>query len=218
MEKPKTKLPYSGSELATGFLVVGCAAVLIGLLFLSAKSQFLQKTYPIHLRFNYISGLAKNAPVHYAGHEIGKVTGIQFVADGQGPKVQVTTAIREDAKIEKDATAYINIMGFMGETYVEITTGTEAAGYVEPESVIVGSDPIPMMQVVKKATEITEEFEKLTKSLNAIAGDLSVVVDKNQPEMDAIFSNLNVTTSNLKDMTEDLKSHPWKLLKKGDEK
>jgi len=215
MPQKKNKLPYTNNEVQTGFLVVASIATLLWLLFMAAGGMFFQKTYPVNMRFNYISGLKVNAPVHYAGHEIGKVNQIDFIG-GDGPKVQVTTDIREDIRIETDSNAYINIMGFMGETYIEISAGTQKDSYLKADDIIMGTDPIPMMEIIKKATEISEEFEKLARSMNAMVEDLGAVVDKNQPEMNQIFENLEVTSDNLKMMTEDLKGHPWKLLRKPD--
>ena len=212
----KQKSNYSGDEIRSGFLVIASFLTLLGLLFLAGSSQLFLKTSDYQIHFNYISGLSENAPVHFAGHEVGKVTGIQF-AGGEEPKVQVTISIREDVYIRGDTEAFINIMGFMGETYIELTTGSQASARLENGATINGTDPIPMMEIIKKGAEIAEEFERTAIAMNNLIDQAQGLLNTNEPNMDEIFSNLNATTENLKQMTEDLKNHPWKLLRKGKE-
>ena len=37
-----------------------------------------------------------------------------------------------------------------------------------------------------------------------------------EKDLESILVNLNAASENLKDMTQDLKLHPWKLLRKGE--
>lgn len=207
--------PFTQNEVRSGLLVVTCLGIILALIFVSGKAQLFQETYDLRILFNYTSGLKKNAPVHLAGHEIGKVTDIHFQG-GEEPKVEVTVTIRKEAVVKEDSEAFINILGFMGETYIELSTGSGAARALASGEALTGTDPVPMMEVVKRGTEILEEFEKISESTKRLLGDLEGIVDGNKEEMDSIFQNLDSSSANLKDMTADLKQHPWKLLKKGE--
>ena len=48
-----------------------------------------------------------------------------------------------------------------------------------------------------------------------LAGNLNGVVTDNRSKVDNIASNLESTTANFKDFSDDIKQHPWKLLMKG---
>jgi hypothetical protein len=48
--------------------------------------------------------------------------------------------------------------------------------------------------------------------------DLKVLVEENHEDFGGIVDNLNETSGNLKEMTADLKLHPWKLIRKSGEK
>lgn len=179
-------------------------------------SSIFRKTYSLDVFFNYTSGLTKGAPVHFAGHEIGKVANIEF-AGPEDPRVRVTITIDQNVVIRQDTNAFINILGFMGETYIELSAGSREGVPLKEGESLAGNDPVVMMEIVKRATEIIEEFEKTSVSLNKMLDNLNGIIGNNEQDMDAIFDNLNVTSENLKLMTNDLKSHPWKLLKKGEE-
>ncbi len=184
---------------------------------MSGRSQLFKNTYKIHILFNYISGLSKNAPVHFAGHEVGKVTGIQILGRSEG-QVAVTVSISKQAVIRKDSKAFIDILGFMGEKFVELTPGSDNALPIQEGETILGTDPIALNEIMKKGTGIADELEKTTISLQGLIKNLDRTVGGSQADVEQIFKNLNDASKNLKDMTEDLKLHPWKLLRKGKEK
>ena len=73
------------------------------------------------------------------------------------------------------------------------------------------------MEIVKRGTALLDEFEATSESLVKLVQNLNVLVNKNEDELGSIFKNIDDTSLNLKDMTADLKAHPWKLLKKGED-
>ena len=207
--------PFTDSEVRSGFFVVASFVIILALLFMSGSAQLFQATYKFHILYNYISGLKENAPVHLAGHEVGKVTGIEFQG-GETPKVKVTVSLRKDAVVREDSQAHINILGFMGETYVELSPGTGGSPALQENGTLTGTDPVPMMELVRRGTELLDEFEKISDSLEHLTGDLKGLVGENKQEFTSIVQNLDASSANLKDMTQDLKGHPWKLLRKPD--
>ena len=52
------------------------------------------------------------------------------------------------------------------------------------------------------------------EALDAVGGAILT----NQEKIDVIVTNIESTTENVKELTADLKAHPWKLLFKGKEK
>lgn len=201
------------AEIRAGLMVTLSALVLLGLLIASSRAHFLQPVSTRKVLFNYIGGLSKNAPVHFAGHNVGKVEKIHFITS---PKTQleVTISLAKDVPVRQDSEAFIDTLGFMGEKYLEITVGKDASPLLGEADPIKGTDPIPMMEMIKKGNEIMDEFQKTTQHLKTLTEDLTKIMGDNREQLDGIFQNLNVTSGNLKDMTSDLKTHPWKLLRK----
>jgi len=130
----------------------------------------------------------------------------------------ITATVSGDIVLKQDAQAHLNIAGFMGEMFVELFTGSKDSPVLEPNQTLTGTDPIPLMELIKKGAELTERFEVITTSLEKLVASMANVVGENEDEMNNIFGNLDDTTRNLKEMTQDLKHHPWKLLRKGKEK
>ena len=187
------------------------------LLFAAGKVQLFQNTHEVGILFDYISGLEKNAPVQFAGHKVGKVEKIDFVNTG-GARVRVTISLSDKVVLKKDSEAYIDIMGFMGEKFVEVTPGSSGSEPLPAHEPLRGVDPVPMMKIVKDGTELLSEFEKTQGSLQRLVTELEGIVGDNRGNVDQTFGNLNQASQNLKEMTHDLKLHPWKLLKKSGEK
>jgi phospholipid/cholesterol/gamma-HCH transport system substrate-binding protein len=214
--KPETQGPYLSSEIRSGFFVLASAAVFIALLFFSGQTQFMGQSQTYALHFNYVAGLMESSPVHLAGHKVGKVSKIEFLG-GDQTTILVEVSLRKDVTLRQDSEAFIDSMGFMGEKFVELTSGTPEAGRLESGATLQGTDPIPMMEMVKKGTEIIEQFERSGKAMEGLMADLKEVVGENKDELDETIGNVNAMSANLKDMTHDLKLHPWKLLRKGKE-
>lgn len=188
------------------------------MIFAAGNVQVFSNTYEVPVIFNYVSGLEKDSPVHYGGHKAGKVKAITSFTQNAEPKILVTLALEKNVKLKKDTQVFIDIMGFMGEKFVELAPGSPESAELAPGESLAGTDPIPLMKVVKDGSELLAEFQNIADSLEKTVGDLNGLMDKNQPNIDEIFANLNASSKNLKDMTEDLKLHPWKLLRKSEGK
>ena len=201
------------AEIRAGFMVVFSAIVLIALLMLSSRAHFLTPVVERKITFGYIGGLAKNAPVHFAGHNVGKVEKIHFIASPK-TQIEVTISMAKDVPIRRDSEAFIDALGFMGEKYMEITTGTDASPLLGETELLKGTDPIPMMEMIKKGNAVLSEFEQTNQHMKKLTHQLDEILSSNRKGLDETFENLNSVSANLKDMTEDLKTHPWKLLRK----
>ncbi len=209
--------PKASSEVRAGFLITISLVVLIVLLFTAGNVQLFQNTREVPILFNYVGGLEKNAPARLAGYKIGKVSDIRF-SNTSERKVVVTLSIDKGISLKKDSQAFIDVMGFMGEMFVELTPGSPQAEPLSEKQPLEGTDPVPVMKVVKEGTELLKEFEKTQDSLQKMVGDLKGIVGENKPNVDKTLQNLNETSENLKEMTHDLKLHPWKLFRKSGEK
>ncbi len=106
----------------------------------------------IRIRFDYVGGLLENAPVHMYGMEIGEVNSVRLVGDG----VEVGAKIHEDVSIREGYRILIDILGLVGEKYVEIINGP-ADNPVTKDEPLRGISPISVGQVLMKADEITDK-------------------------------------------------------------
>ena len=206
-------MSYTSNEVKSGIFITGSFAVLLVLTFIIGHFST-GSTYVYHLRFGYISGLEKNAPVYLAGHEVGKVNAITIQPDNER-LVLVTMQIPQRMILHEDSTAFIDTLGMMGEKFVEITPGTLKSPTLKPGSTIQGTDPIPMHLLIQKMNVLASRVDELTVSLNPLVLNLNTVVSGNKEELSKMIVNFSQTSANIRDITADLKSHPWRLVRKG---
>ena len=62
---------------------------------------------------------------------------------------------------------------------------------------------------------LSDEVQKMTESLNPLLKNVNDVVGGNKEEISKSLTNLHEVSANLRDMTSDLKLHPWRLVRKG---
>jgi len=101
------------------------------------------------------SGIADGSLIKLAGVDIGIVTGLSVVSG----EARLSLAIDEAVGIRQDAVVQIRARSVLGEKYVGLTTGTEAAPLLEDGGVLTNT---------RRATEIDE----LVNAMGAIINDI----------------------------------------------
>ena len=194
------------NEIKAGLVVL--MAVGIGIFFFIKTASVKQETYNVKTSFTYAGDLKINAVVKLSGIEVGRLRDISFVYEKESTKVECLLEIDSWAKVRQDSIAYIGTAGFVGDAFVGITPG-KSLDFAAPGTVIPSEDPIEMRILMKKA-------ENIASSLDSILTEVKSIVTDNRPEIDAIVGNLEATTENFKEFSDDVKKSPWKLLFKGE--
>ncbi len=228
---------YTDAEVKSGIFITLSLVLLAGLIVIIGRLMA-GDTHDYSVRFGYVNGLEMNAPVFYAGHEVGKVTSISVLENEDRP-IQVQVSVARNVKLRDDSRAYIDTLGMMGEKFVELTPGSTASPERDSKNEIEGTDPIPMHRLVSKMDLLADRMDELTTSLNpmmtrldellaeskdditglienlnGVSGNVQELTGSN--ELAETLENLNETSANLRDMTAELKAKPWKLLKSGE--
>jgi len=204
---------YSSSEIKSGLFVLVAIICLLVMTFVIG-GWFKGGAHTWQVRFGYLNGLGDNAPVYYAGREVGKVSKIELFPGAPRP-VLVTVKVSPDAYIRKDSVAFIDTLGMMGEKFIELSIGTQDAPPLKPGEIIEGQDPIPMHLLIEKMNLLADRMAEMSTSLNPLLENTNQLVKGNQEEIAKTIANLHEVTANLRDMTSDLKCHPWRLIRKG---
>ena len=196
------------NEFKIGFMII--AAILVGLFFWGRTTASThKKTYKLKTYFGHADGVKANSIVTLSGIEVGRVESTKFIYEPEETKIEVTLLLDEDARVRDDSIAYIDSTGFIGDKYIGITPGNSRT-FLKQDSVITSEDPVEMRKMMKRADEIS-------KNLDDITAEVKTIVSTNQEKIDVIVTNIESTTENVKELTADLKAHPWKLLFKGKE-
>ncbi len=203
------------NELKVGILVIVCLAVLAGFLYKTGSLDFSKEGYELQVLFSRVGGVQVSAPVRVAGVEVGRVTDISLCCE-EDTKVILTLWLKEGTRVRKDAVAHITALGLMGEKYIEISAGSSDAPFVNGGDKICGEDPMQLDALARKGETIAETLQETLEHIKILAENSNTVVADNKEKIDSLFSNLELTSQNFKEFSEDVKRHPWKLLSKGD--
>jgi phospholipid/cholesterol/gamma-HCH transport system substrate-binding protein len=124
-----TKTPPSAPRIAALVLfVLSCVLVLAYLwIGFGGSVPFAPKGYRVQIAFPQANELATGADVRIAGVDVGKVVGLSV--DRADNRTLATLELqRRYAPIPRDTRATLRIKTLLGETYVELSTGTRQGG------------------------------------------------------------------------------------------
>lgn len=176
-----------GVFVTLGLILLGLTVFAVG------NFQLGRSGYALQAEFGYAGGIKVGSPVMVNGVRVGQVENLHLVEDTAATRVRLGLWIRRDIRIRRGAHAYIANLGFLGEKYVDIQTGTPGADPLPEGAVIPGRDPT--------------RIESLVKRLHGVMGDIEVTLS----EVNQILQTSDVeepirrTAVNLATLTEDLK-------------
>jgi phospholipid/cholesterol/gamma-HCH transport system substrate-binding protein len=132
------------------FVLLGFAAAA----FLALKAGNLAsfgttETYTVKAKFDNIGGLKPRAPVKSAGVTVGRVAGIGF--DDKTYQAVVTLSLEKKYQFPKDSSAKILTSGLLGEQYIGLEAGADAANLSE-------GTPIKMTQSAVVLENLISQF------------------------------------------------------------
>ena len=204
------------NEAKTGIMVLVCLLVLLALVVKVGNYSFIQRGYIVKSQFHFTGGVKKHAPVCLSGVEVGEVKDIRMIY-GDETLVELVLWLKDGVKVRLDSKAFATTLGLMGEKYVEIKAG-KTGEYAKAGDLIPSQDPVRLEELVEVGTKVATDVGKMANDISAVAKHVDEAVVDNKPKINNIFTNLEDTSENFRDFSEDIKYHPWKILAKGKEK
>ena len=159
--------------LETRNILVGIFIVIlgVGLLVYSSRGGVESSVEGYELRAIYqgIDGVALGTDVLLAGIKIGKVTKLEYVADGH--RAEISMRIRNDILLPTDSVAMIISSGMLGGKYIKLEPGAELKNF----------EPGAYFEYVQDAVIFEELLEKIVldaEGRRLRAKENSPVIDK----------------------------------------
>ncbi|MBN3038166.1 MAG: MCE family protein [Candidatus Omnitrophica bacterium] len=202
------------NDFLIGLVVILSVVALLALTYRVNKFSFSKGGYDLRVAFINSSGIEKDAPVRLSGVEVGKVKNISLIYDKQGTHVLLTLWLQEDAKVREDSEAFVTTLGLMGEKYVELTAGSAESVFLKPNSLIIGREPFDTAKFIEKGEEIANNLDNAITDFRKLTGGVNEVIMVHREDLDQMLKNLVITSENVKSFSEDIKWHPWKLIRK----
>ena len=204
------------NETKTGVFVLICLAALLGLLMKVGNFSWFKSGYTLKTRFHFTGGVKKSAPVRLSGVDVGEVRDIRLLYDNQDTVAEVDLWFEDETKVRKDSLATVATLGLMGEKYVEIRAGTSAE-FASAGNLLPSEEPVRLEDLIDLGKKVASDIGTTAKDISKVANHVDEVVQENRPKLDNIFDNLEETSENFNDFSQDVKYHPWKVLAKGKE-
>lgn len=202
------------NEVKTGLVVV--AAIAVAAIFWLKTANFSSSPYRLKTQFNYAEGIKPDSIVKLAGIEIGRVESIKFLYSPD-TKVELTLVLSRDAKVHQDSVAFISTSGLVGDAFLGLTPGSTDKPFVKNGDFLMSEDPVEMRKLMKRADAIADSLDKTLIEFKDLAQGVNGVMKDNKEKINGMMANLEQTSTNFKEFSEDIKRHPWKLLTKGKE-
>ncbi len=174
-----------------------------------------EPTKQVQVKFDSVAGLDKKSPVRVAGVRVGQVEDIELQQDGTA---LVTLQVDRDTPIRQGATARVTSMGLLGEQYVELEPGPQAAPPMPENAMLRGSPTATIDDVTNKVSAIADDVKAITASLRTAVGNdegarriEEIVANVHDVSarirllLEANEGNINASAENFRRITDDLR-------------
>ncbi|MCD4796512.1 MAG: MlaD family protein, partial [Candidatus Cloacimonetes bacterium] len=161
-----------------------------------------------------VSGLQIGGPVKYYGIDIGRVEDIKIDRENVA-NIIVVISVKSGTPLKEDVKASLIPIGITGLLQVEITGGSNEAGFIKPKTYI-PAGVSTFDSISGKAEILTKKMEILLnnlgeitnkenqRKLNNILSNVDSIITKNRQPASDIVSNLERSTTELADITREL--------------
>jgi phospholipid/cholesterol/gamma-HCH transport system substrate-binding protein len=209
------------NEFKVGLFIIVCLLGLFYMSYSTGKLDIKKKGYSVEVLFREAAGLDVKAPVMLNGLEVGKIEAIKPLYESNQTFIILKLYLEDQAKIREGSTFSIQMMGMMGEKYIQITS-SESEKFVTPNSRLMGEPYVDLSVLITNLNKAVDENKETLKSaisnFDKVLANANDVVAGNKETLARTIKNFETTSQNFEEFSDDLKRNPWKLLFKAKEK
>ncbi len=208
-------MEYRTHEVKAGLLVIVAFLVLVVFLVAMSGLKWDKKEKDYIARFSYLGGIERGSLVRFGGFLVGTVTDL-YIAPDDATKLEVKLAVDERTPVRLDSEAYITSINFMGDFYIEVTTGSPAAELLPSGSTLRSRDVPPLTQLSGPLMKASDQLQILLVRVNDLLGDenrahISNMLANTDTLLDQSANNLSGIIANMNKLTGQLQSLSGKL-------
>lgn len=174
------------TEAKVGAFVLSCFAVLAFTVIYLLNAQFSGGTVPYRTYLRYAGGLEPGASVLFGGINVGRVTAVRpWTTDPT--RIEILVEVKKDTPLNEKSVAKLGFVSVMNSAALSITTGSNEAKRLAPDSTIKSQEAASLDEIAGKLATVAD-------SANALIGQA-------QGELNDISGNVNHLLANLDGMT-----------------
>ena len=192
------------------FVIGGLLLFAAGLFLIGNRRMLFTDTFRVYAEFKQVAALDTGAKVRVSGVDAGEVEEIR-VPEGPSGRFRVRMRVRSDLRplIRVDSIALIQNDGLVGNKFVQIQTGTEAAPAVAEGGTIQSREPfdiadlmLTMSQTLATVNtmlvEVKSGVDEALGAVTATASDAQVLMKNVGGEVRTILGSANDVSRDLK--------------------
>jgi phospholipid/cholesterol/gamma-HCH transport system substrate-binding protein len=165
--------------LTGAFVLVGLVLFGGGLFLIGDRRLLFVDQFELNATFGRVSGVQPGTRVRLAGLPAGEVEELEVPASPSG-RFRVRMRVREDlrALVRTDSVAAIQTDGIVGNAFIQLNIGTEAAAIVQPGATLEGRDPVEIADLIDEgrttfrtiAGEVVDLKDEVSDALQTLTG------------------------------------------------
>jgi len=221
------------NEVLVGTFVVFGFILLSLVVFFVSGVYLVRPGYKVNVVFNYVSILDRGAPVRMAGVRIGEVSRVNLREDKKTGKIRVYVQLFIAKGFEIRENYLFNVRGthVLSEPHIEITPEPGNASFLKDGDTVEGNDPVPLESLINRADRISGHLDVILggaekdtpgtlQHLKAATESMERIltrIEKGEGTAGKLVSE-DELYQEIRDFVTELKAHPWRLLKRDEEK
>ena len=174
------------AEAKVGAFVLSCFAVLTLTIVFLLNAQFSGENVHYRTYLRYAGGLEPGASVLYGGINVGKVTAVRPWADDP-TRIEILVEVKKGTPLNEKSQAKLGFVSVMNSAVLSVTTGSNEAERLPPDSVI------PSREVAS--------LDEIAGKLAAVADSANTLIAQAQGELKDVSGNMNHLLANMETMT-----------------
>ena len=220
-------------ELKVGAFVLVSAAIFMATFVYVASVQIRGARVPYKTYFKYAGGVDPGSLVRFGGMKAGVITAV-YPSREDPTKIEVLVEINQSVPVNADSVAMLTSLSPLGDKYLEITTGTNAARRLPGGATIPSREPVSLDDLAKLASaiiptvqstlqDVQKDIDQLTgeagvvlanfqsmtgpqnqRNLTSLLADARELLDKESPRIDQVLQNVERASSQAGDAFDAL--------------
>lgn len=192
------------TEAKVGAFVLGCFSILAFTLIYLLNAQFGGDTVSYHTYLRYAGGLEPGASVLFGGIDVGKIKSVQpWPSDPT--KIEILLNVKRNTPLNEKSVARLGVVSVMSGPVLLITTGSNDAKRLAPDSSISSQETPSLDEIADKMvavadnsngliTEARGELREINSDATVLLANLNTLTGKpNQQKIQVVLDNVNET-------------------------
>ena len=160
------------TEAKVGAFVLGCFSVLAFTLIYLINAQLGVHAVPYRTYLRYAGGIEPGAQVLFGGINVGKVTAVRPWSSDP-TKIEILLEVKENTPLNEKSVAKLGLVSVMSGAALSITTGSNDAKRLLPESTIPSQEAASLDEITGKMAVVADNANGLITEVRGELGGIS---------------------------------------------